>query len=152
RDWCRVMNFIRATDPWRRPLTVHPTAINAYSARHVATAATLMDFDLLQTPHGRREAAPIAVRTVLESRAASPTLPVVNGEASYEMLNDSLPTEWTRAMFWLCVASGSAGHTYGANGIWQCNRPGQPHGASPPPGSPSTGYGVIPWEEAMQLP
>ena len=36
-------------------------------------------------------------------------------------------------MFWLCMMNGAAGHTYGANGIWQCNRKGQPHGASPTP-------------------
>jgi hypothetical protein len=51
-------------------------------------------------------------------------------------------------MFWLCLMNGAAGHTYGANGIWQCNRPGQPHGASPHGGS----YGKIPWDEAMSLP
>jgi hypothetical protein len=55
-------------------------------------------------------------------------------------------------MFWLCLANGAAGHTYGANGIWQCNRPGQPHGPSPTAGSPPTGYGAIPWNEAMHLP
>ena len=75
-------------------------------------------------------------------------MPVIDGEASYEMLNDSLPTEWTRRMFWLCLMNGAAGHTYGANGIWQCNRPEQPHGASPHGGN----YGKIPWNEAMNLP
>jgi Protein of unknown function (DUF4038) len=33
-DWTQVMRYIRETDPFRRPLTVHPTAINAYTARH----------------------------------------------------------------------------------------------------------------------
>ena len=51
-------------------------------------------------------------------------------------------------MFWLCMTNGAAGHTYGANGIWQCNRPGQPHGPSPHGGD----YGHIPWNEAMNLP
>jgi hypothetical protein len=75
-------------------------------------------------------------------------MPVIDGEASYEMLSDRLPTEWTRRMFWICLMNGAAGHTYGANGIWQCNRPGQPHGKSPHGGS----YGIIPWSEAMHLP
>ena len=75
-------------------------------------------------------------------------MPVIDGEASYEMLNDSLPTEWTRRMFWLCLMNGAAGHTYGANGIWQCNRADEPHGASPHGGN----YGRIPWNEAMNLP
>src|SRR5205823_6172046 len=55
-------------------------------------------------------------------------------------------------MFWLCMMNGAAGHTYGANGIWQCNRKGQPHGPSPTAGSSATGYGAIPWDEAMALP
>jgi len=68
------------------------------------------------------------VRTVRESYADHPVMPVINGEAAYEMLHDKLPTKWTRQMFWLCMTNGAAGHTYGANGIWQVNRRGQPHG------------------------
>ncbi|HVM46475.1 MAG TPA: DUF4038 domain-containing protein [Candidatus Acidoferrum sp.] len=148
RDWTEVMRFIRATDPFHRPLTIHPTGLGRLSARNATDDAALLDFDMLQTPHGRREAVPVTVKTVRESYADTPIMPVIDGEASYEMLSDSLPTEWTRRMFWLCMMNGAAGHTYGANGIWQCNRPGQPHGASPHGGT----YGKIPWNEAMNLP
>lgn len=150
--WTEVLRFIRATDPFRRPLTIHPTAINRYTARHATDDPALLDFDMLQTPHGQREAVPVTLGAVRESYAAAPVMPVINGEASYEMLGDSLPTEWTRQMFWLCLMNGAAGHTYGANGIWQLNRRGQPHGPSPTAGSPPTGYGIIPWDEAMRLP
>ena len=143
-----MLRSIRATDPWRRPLTIHPTAINSYTARHATDDAALLDFDMLQTPHGQREAVPIIVRAVRESYFARPTMPVIDGEASYEMLNDSLPTAWTRAMFWLAMTNGACGHTYGANGIWQVNRQGDPHGASPHGGN----YGKIPWDVAMNLP
>src|SRR5216110_1433861 len=54
-------------------------------------------------------------------------------------------------MFWLCLLNGAAGHTYGANGIWQVNRRGQPHGPSPHHNG-GVGYGKIPWDEAMNLP
>jgi hypothetical protein len=148
RDWTEVMRFIRETDPFHRPLTVHPTAINRYTARHATDDPGLLDFDMLQTPHGRREAVPVTVNAMRQSYAAAPVMPVIDGEASYEMLSDSLPTEWTRRMFWLCLMNGAAGHTYGANGIWQCNRPGEPHGQSPHGGS----YGKIAWSEAMHLP
>ena len=147
-DWTAVMRYIRETDPFHRPLTIHPTAIHRYTARHATDDAALLDFDMLQTPHGQREAVPVAVNAVRESYAATPVMPVIDGEASYEMLNDSLPSSWTRRMFWVCLMNGAAGHTYGANGIWQCNRPGVPHGASPHGGS----YGRISWEEAMRLP
>ena len=130
-DWTEVMRYIRATDPYHRPLTIHPTGIGRLSARNATDDPALLDFDMLQTPHGQRDAVEPTVRTVQESYADKPMMPVINGEAAYEMLSDSLPTQWTRQMFWLCMTNGAAGHTYGANGIWQCNRPGEPHGPSP---------------------
>jgi Protein of unknown function (DUF4038)/Domain of unknown function (DUF5060) len=149
--WTDILRFIRATDPFHRPLTIHPTAINEFTARHATDDATLLDFDFLQTPHGQREAVAVTVGAMRKSKAASPTLPVINGEAAYEMLGDNLPTQWTRAMFWLCLTNGAAGHTYGANGIWQVNRKGEPHGRSPHHTS-GNGYGLITWDDAMNLP
>jgi hypothetical protein len=148
RNWTEVMRYVRDIDPFHRPITIHPTAIKFYTARHATDDAALLDFDMLQTPHGQREAVPTTIRAVRESYAATPTMPVIDGEASYEMLSDSLPTEWTRRMFWLCMMNGAVGHTYGANGIWQCNRREQPHGASPHGGN----YGKISWDDAMNLP
>jgi hypothetical protein len=146
-----VLRYIRETDPFRRPLTIHPTAINRFTARHATDEIALLDFDMLQTPHGQREVVPTAVRAMRESYAAQPFMPVIDGEACYEKLLDTIPTEWPRAMFWLCVTNGAAGHTYGANGIWQVNRRGQPHGPSPHHQG-GNGYGVISWDEAMHLP
>ncbi len=150
-QWTEVMRYIRATDPFHRPLTIHPTGIGRLSARHATDDPSLLDFDMLQTPHGQRQAVEKTFRTVQASYADTPTMPVIDGEAAYEMLGDSLPTKWTRQMFWLCLTNGAAGHTYGANGIWQCNRPGVPHGPSPYH-HVGVGYGVIPWNEAMNLP
>ncbi len=151
-DWTEVMRYIRQTDPFHRPLTVHPTGLGRLSSRHCTDDVSLLDFDMLQTPHGERNAVAPTLQTVRTSYADQPVMPVINGEAAYERLNDTLRTEWTRRMFWLCLTNGAAGHTYGANGIWQVNRKGHPHGPSPhhPPGS--TGYGVISWDDAMKLP
>jgi hypothetical protein len=148
KKWTEVMRYIRETDPYHRLLTVHPTGIGRLSARNATDDPNLLDFDMLQTPHAQREAVEPTIRNVQQSYADKPTMPVINGEAAYEMLNDSLPTKWTRQMFWLCMTGGAAGHTYGANGIWQCNRRDQPHGKSPHGGD----YGHIPWDEAMNLP
>jgi Protein of unknown function (DUF4038)/Putative collagen-binding domain of a collagenase len=79
---------------------------------------------------------------------ARPTMPVVNSEVCYEALSGRISAEVVRLMFWADVLSGAAGHTYGANGIWQLNRKGKPYGKSPHGGD----YGPIPWDEAMQLP
>jgi len=151
-QWTDVMRYIRTTDPYHRPLTIHPTGLGRLSARHATDDVNLLDFDMLQTPHGQRDAVEPTVRTVRESYADKPIMPIINGEAAYEMLSDSLPTQWTRQMFWLCMTNGAAGHTYGANGIWQVNRRGQPHGPSPHHAPGSVGYGAIPWDDAMNLP
>jgi len=156
KDWSDVLRFIRANDPYHRLLTVHPTGLERRSARHVTDDPALLDIDMLQTPHGKRDAVAVTIKNVRLSYEANPVVPVINAEASYEMLETpkrgTIPTEWTRRMFWLCMMNGTAGHTYGANGIWQVNRKGQPHGPSPTVGSRPNGYGIIPWDEAMNLP
>ena len=146
--WTEVARSIRASDPFHRLLTIHPTGIGPLNARHAIDDTALLDFDMLQTPHGQREAVAPTLKAVKNSFEARPMLPVLNGECSYEMLMDQIPAQWPRAMFWLCMLNGAAGHTYGANGIWQCNRRGEPHGKSPHGGF----YGVIPWDDAMNLP
>ena len=78
-------------------------------------------------------------------------MPVISGESRYEALEISpeVTTRDVRQAFWAhLLNSGCAGHTYGANGVWQVNRENDPFGDSP---SGST-WGSIPWRQAMQLP
>ncbi|MDQ6631854.1 MAG: DUF4038 domain-containing protein, partial [Verrucomicrobiota bacterium] len=150
KKWTEVTRYIRATDPFHRLITIHPTGLGRLSARHAMDDLSLIDIDMLQTPHGQRDAVAPTVNTMRESYADKPVMPIINGEAAFEMLSDTLPTEWTRRMFWLCMMNGAAGHTYGANGIWQVNRKGDPHGPSPYATS-GIGYGKISWDEAMNL-
>src|SRR4029453_13770747 len=72
----------------------------------------------------------------------------INGEVCYEGIAEANRQEVQRFMFWACVLSGAAGHTYGANGIWQINTPEKPYGPSPHGRS----WGDTPWQEAYQLP
>jgi hypothetical protein len=51
-------------------------------------------------------------------------------------------------MFWSALLSGAAGHTYGANGIWQVNTEEKPFGPSPHGSS----WGNTPWTVAYRLP
>jgi len=151
KSWTEVMRYVRDNDPFHHLVTIHPTGINRLSARNATEDISLLDIDMLQTPHGNREAVPPTVKTIRESYSDSPIMPVINGEASYEMLMDKIPAQWPRAMFWVCMMNGAAGHTYGANGIWQCNRREKPHGPSPNGAQNGVGYGKISWEEAMNL-
>ncbi|HLK55311.1 MAG TPA: DUF4038 domain-containing protein [Chthonomonadaceae bacterium] len=146
--WTEVMRYVRATDPWRRPLSIHPTGLGRMTARGATDDETLLDFDMLQTGHGQRDALAPTVDTLRLSYDTEPRMPVFNSEVNYEALLDLFPAEVVRLTFWPSVLSGAAGHTYGANGIWQCNRRDEAHGASPHGGN----YGRIPWDEAMHLP
>ena len=150
-SWTQVARYLRDLDPFHRLMTIHPTGIGRLSARHAIDDVSLLDIDMLQTPHAGREAVAPTVNTMRECYDDTPVLPIINGEPSYEMLLDSIPARWPRRMFWLCLMNGAAGHTYGANGIWQVNRKGQPHGPSPTEGSPPTGYGSTSWDEAMHF-
>jgi hypothetical protein len=145
--WTRIMRYLRETDPFHRPVTIHPTAIKRYTARHATDDETLLDFDMLQVCHAQNEAVGLAVGAVRESYAATPRMPVLNGEPCYEMLMGTITAPWPRRAFWSCVLNGAMGHTYGGNGIWQFNQPGIPHGASPHGGN----YGNTPWQEAMHF-
>ena len=148
KGWTEVARYVRQTDPHHRLVSIHPTGLGRLSARGAIDDVSLLDFDMLQTGHGGREVLPPTIETLRWSYAQQPTMPVLDSEVSYEALLDRIPAEIQRLMFWSCLLSGAAGHTYGANGIWQCNREDEPHGASPHGGN----YGTIPWNQAMNLP
>lgn len=75
-------------------------------------------------------------------------MPALVGEVCYEGIQEASREEVQRFMFWACLLSGAAGHTYGANGIWQVNTPERPYGPSPHGHS----WGGPPWNVAAQLP
>ncbi len=54
--WTEVARSLRACDPFHRLVTIHPTGIGPLNARHAIDDPALIDFDMLQTPHGERDA------------------------------------------------------------------------------------------------
>jgi hypothetical protein len=146
-EWEEVMGYCRSINGFDRLITAHPTGIPPMSMRGVMKNPKLLDFDMLQTPHGQLEALGPTVEDVRFSYSQQPPMPVVNAEPSYEMLLDKTPAEIARMMFWVSWTNGVKGYTYGANGIWQLNRRDQPYGNSPHGGN----YGKIAWDEAMKL-
>ena len=144
RGWTELARYVRATDPFRHPITIHPSD----SARNTVEDASVLDFDMLQTGHSDRASIPNTVKLVTASRAANPPMPVIDGEVCYEGILEQSRQEVQRFMFWACILSGAAGHTYGANGIWQVNTAEQPFGPSPHGRS----WGDTPWDVASELP
>ena len=142
--WTEIAGAVRKLDPFHRLVTIHPVQ----SARQTVADPGVIDFDMLQTGHGDRGSIPTTLKLVRASRAAWPPMPTINGEVCYEGILNTCYEDVQRFMAWSCLLSGNAGHTYGANGIWQLNREGQPYGLSPHGGT----WGATPWNEAMKLP
>ena len=144
-DWSRLIAHMRRLNGFDRPITTHPVT----SARESVTDTALLDFDMQQTGHG----APTAHHAMRawQGWSTQPAMPVISGESRYEGLEISPPVTArnVREAFWAhALNSGLAGHTYGANGIWQVNTTQRPFGNSPS----GSCWGNLPWVQAMQLP
>jgi hypothetical protein len=147
RGWTEIAKYIREIDPYDRPITIHPTDMS----RNQVTDASVLDFEMLQTGHGDRASIGTTIALLKQSRAASkagPAMPTINAEVCYEGILGTCRDDVVRIVTWQSLLAGTAGHTYGANGIWQLNRKDQPYGKSPHGGD----YGHTPWDEAMRLP
>ena len=139
-----LARYVRSIDPHRHPITIHPSS----SARECVEDPGVLDFDMLQTGHNDRESVPNTIETLNRSLAAAPKMPVVIGEVCYEGIMEASRQEVQRFMFWAAMLSGNAGHTYGANGIWQVNTREKPYGLSPHGHS----WGGPAWDIAAALP
>jgi hypothetical protein len=142
--WTEIGRYVRSIDPFHHPISIHPSS----NARDTLDDPAVLDFDMLQTGHGDRTSLPNTVRQVTGSLIRTPKMPVVNAEVCYEGILEASREEVQRLMFWADILSGAAGHTYGANGIWQVNTVEQPFGPSPHGRS----WGDTPWTVAYRLP
>ncbi|MHC4624462.1 MAG: apiosidase-like domain-containing protein [Planctomycetota bacterium] len=144
RGWCEVAAYLRRIDPYHNLLSIHP----ATNARDMSDDMSLFDFEMLQTGHSCIYSIPGTVSKVSDAVGREPKMPVVNSEVNYEGIRGQCWQDIQRLSFYVSVFNGTAGHTYGANGIWQLNEKGKPYGPSPHGRS----WGNMPWKEAAQLP
>ena len=145
REWTEIIRTIRATDAFHRPVTTHPRC----KARDDVADASVLDFEMHQSGHGTPPEGHAAL--ALEGWRGQPVMPVLSGEARYEALeiHPTLGAKEARQAFWAHLLNcGCAGHTYGANGIWQVNQPDRRYGKSPG----GNDWGGTPWSDALRLP
>jgi len=143
-SWTKVARYLRSIDPYHHPITIHPTDC----AHNMVDDPSVIDIDMLQTGHSDVHSFPNTVDKVVDSVGRSPKMPVLVGEVCYEGIMGASWENVQRLMFWASILNGAAGHTYGANGIWQVNTQTKPFGPSPHGQS----WGDAPWSEAYQLP
>ncbi len=144
RGWTEIAKYVRETDSFHNPITIHPTRYG----REEIENPELIDFEMLQTGHNSHLSFPDTIQALKVSLEKEPRMPVLVGEACYEGILEASREEIQRLLFWGCMLSGAAGHTYGANGVWQVNTREKPFGPSPHGSS----WGDIPWEDAYRLP
>jgi len=145
RGWTEIGRYVRSIDPYHHPVTIHP--VN--TARDTLQDDTVLDFDVLQTGHADRASIPNTLNDVTGELGRNPRMPVLVAEACFEGMLEANRQEVQRFIFWACMLSGAAGHSYGADGIWQVNTPEQPFGPSGP--SPhGIAWGDTPWQIAYQ--
>ena len=142
RGWSDVARFIHATDPFERIVGAHNQQ-NPF----VLDDPTLLDFYFLQTGHSALCSISAQADWFDRVSHAQHRGPLILSEANYQWLfhDGSYDDQIQRHQFWATALLGGAGHTYGANGIWQVNQPEQPFGASPH----GFVWGNTPWPDAM---
>ena len=119
------------------------------SAKESVNDPHLLDFEMQQTGHGNHTQ--VHANMALVGWQTKPIMPVISAESRYEALQITPPVQSVdvRQAFWAhLLNSGVAGHTYGANGIWQVNCPNKPFGNSPN----GHNWGSLSWQSAMELP
>lgn len=146
KGWTEMARYVRGLDAFHRLMTLHPG--DPPYGRYQVTDPALVDFDMMQTGHSSHLSFPNTIKCVQASYADQPTMPTLVGEACYEGIIEVNRDEIQRLVFWCSVLAGAAGHTYGANGLWQLNGRDKPYGPSPH----GTAWGDTPWEDAAQLP
>ncbi len=144
KGWTEVMASVREVDGYHNLISIHPCQYG----REMVEDPTLMDFEMLQTGHGDIDSVAPTSATVIQSVPREPLMPVVNSEVNYEGILGRAWQNIQRLCFYHSVLNGTAGHTYGANGIWQMSTKDSPYGPSPH----GRCWGNTPWQEAMALP
>ena len=142
--WYALAEYLDATDPFERLLTNHSSHRREALEDHV-----IFDFDMDATGHRGWETVNSAINKIKDYRAVAPIKPVLTGEACYEQHMQGNFADLQRHLFWGCILSGAAGHTYGAAGVWHMGTP-EEHGNWG--GWKHQPYDLTTWREGMNFP
>ncbi|MBN1343522.1 MAG: DUF4038 domain-containing protein [Phycisphaerae bacterium] len=144
QGWTEVTRYVRQIDPFGNLITIHPTQFG----REQVEEPSLLHFEMLQTGHGGYASIGPTAQSVMTSIEREPRMPVIVAEVNYEGILGGSWQDVQRLAFYTAVFNGTAGHTYGANGLWQASTADRPYGPSPH----GRCYTNTSWQEVMALP
>jgi hypothetical protein len=142
-QWNQVLGAVRRLDPFGRVLTVHPQP--NWPPYALIRNHDLVDMWMLQTGHSGIYSLAPSVDQVCDALGQQSPKPVVVGEVNYEGILGSSGPEMQRFLFWSHMLTGTAGHSYGAQGLWGFNTADYPGGAG-------GRWNDLTWPEAAALP
>ncbi|MCP5116569.1 MAG: DUF4038 domain-containing protein, partial [bacterium] len=151
QDLNRIGEAIQRHNPYRRPLSIHPSGRTDWPPPHGSQSSrpfgeqSWLDHHWLQTGQSFDRLHYLVSRPA-ENRALDPARPVFCSEAYYEHAQDADGAYHARWQAWTAMLNGCAGYGYGAQGVWQFFDPGDPGGE---PGK--TVRRGVPWPEAIAL-
>lgn len=140
-------------NPWRRPLSIHPSAGANWKPPHDVQSSRpfhgepWLDHHWLQTGQSLDRLRNIVTR-LAENRSLQPAMPVFCSESSYETAADPDSAYHARWQVWAALLNGAAGYGYGAHGLWQFLDHSDPLGET----GKLTDSRPVPWREALRLP
>ena len=139
--WTEVTRYVRATDPYHHPVTVHEIPPPFDIPLQVES---LTDFDLFQPSHMGWPSIAVEVALLNICRGRPLVKPEVVGEIGYEGIGGTNLEDFQRVSFWEAMLNGAAGYTYGANPVFEAYTADKPF--------QRTKYTLLTWEEGMDLP
>ncbi|MCX6923862.1 MAG: DUF4038 domain-containing protein, partial [Verrucomicrobia bacterium] len=119
--WYQLAQYLHDLDPYHRLLVNHTSL-----GRTALEGSAVFDFDMNAVGHNSWTTANASIAQITSARALSPAKPVLTGEACYERHMQQNFQDIQRYLFWGCLLSGAAGHTYGAAGVWHASVAGDP--------------------------
>jgi hypothetical protein len=144
-EWSEVARHIQKNDPFDRLLTVHPGP-GIHDGKPPINDMDAVDFVMLQSGHKGFHTIPTSYRFISDYTERFPDKPIMHGEVCFEGMHGSSLEDVQRFLFWSNILMGTAGFSYGVEGIWQFNTEEQLFGRSPGGNT----WGNVPWEVAYK--
>jgi len=154
-DWNELGNFVHNHNVYHHPVSVHTSgrtdweAITGFPGSGEQSSGgefhnqSWLDHNWLQTGHGDNYLWRVAQRTLENYFNYLPYKSVVHSEGFYENINEEGASNYEiRWQAWTAYLNGAAGHTYGANGVWQFYDPNDPQSTEIP-------YDETDWRDAL---
>lgn len=144
KEWSKVAKHIQKNDPYDHILTVHPGP-NSGDFLPI-DSMEYIDMVMLQSGHNGYFTLERASKGVDKAMKLYSEKPIMHGEVCFEGMGGKSLADVQRYLFWSDMLKGTAGFSYGVEGIWQFNTEEELFGVSPGGNT----WGNVPWEKAYQ--